>query len=153
MTRLSEVGGDTIAGFGDDPVWVSILKTVLIFVVLVLLTLFNIWAERRVVARMQHRIGPNGITAQVRNDGITMITGAIRNTTLSAALGMMSSFSASFTPSARLCRRPNGPFTFGPIRCCIRATTRRSHQMLNRVRSTSTRKIRTALRITTHTGS
>jgi NADH-quinone oxidoreductase subunit H len=27
--------------------------------VLVLLTLFNIWAERRVVARMQHRVGPN----------------------------------------------------------------------------------------------
>ena len=27
--------------------------------ILVLLTLFNIWAERRVVARMQHRIGPN----------------------------------------------------------------------------------------------
>ena len=36
-----------------------ILKAVLIFVVLVLLTLFNIWWERRVVARMQHRIGPN----------------------------------------------------------------------------------------------
>ncbi len=45
--------------FGGDPVWVVILKAVMIFLVLVLLTLFNIWAERRVVARMQHRIGPN----------------------------------------------------------------------------------------------
>jgi NADH-quinone oxidoreductase subunit H len=45
--------------FGDDPWWVIALKTLLIFVVLVVLTLFNIWWERRVVARMQHRIGPN----------------------------------------------------------------------------------------------
>ncbi|CAA9349480.1 MAG: NADH-ubiquinone oxidoreductase chain H [uncultured Nocardioidaceae bacterium] len=59
MTRLSSVGTDSIEGFGQDPVWVSVLKAVLIFVVLVLLTLFNIWWERRVVARMQHRIGPN----------------------------------------------------------------------------------------------
>ncbi len=63
MTRLgsagSTAGTDAIEGFGSDPVWVSILKAVLVFLVLVLLTLFNIWAERRVVARMQHRIGPN----------------------------------------------------------------------------------------------
>jgi NADH-quinone oxidoreductase subunit H len=45
--------------FGHDPVWLVIIKAVLIFVILVLLTLFNIWWERRVVARMQHRIGPN----------------------------------------------------------------------------------------------
>jgi NADH-quinone oxidoreductase subunit H len=50
---------DTIPGFGADPLWVVLLKAVLIFVILVLLTLFNIWWERRVVARMQHRIGPN----------------------------------------------------------------------------------------------
>ena len=51
--------GPTLESFGQDSVWVVILKAVLIFVVLVLLTLFNIWWERRVVARMQHRIGPN----------------------------------------------------------------------------------------------
>src|ERR671916_532099 len=48
-----------LTAFGHDPWWVIGLKTLLIFVFLVLLTLFNIWWERRVVARMQHRIGPN----------------------------------------------------------------------------------------------
>ena len=46
-------------GFGGDPWWVVLIKILLIFVFLVVLTLFNIWFERRVVARMQHRVGPN----------------------------------------------------------------------------------------------
>jgi NADH-quinone oxidoreductase subunit H len=50
---------DTLAEFGHDPTWLVIAKAVAIFLVLVLLTLFNIWLERRVVARMQHRVGPN----------------------------------------------------------------------------------------------
>jgi NADH-quinone oxidoreductase subunit H len=45
--------------FGHEPFWVVALKALLIFVILVVYTLFNIWFERRVVARMQHRIGPN----------------------------------------------------------------------------------------------
>jgi len=49
----------TLQDFGHDPWWIILIKVVVIFVVLVLLTLFNIWWERRVVARMQHRIGPN----------------------------------------------------------------------------------------------
>lgn len=48
-----------LGAFGSDPWWVIGLKTLFIFLFLVLLTLFNIWWERRVVARMQHRIGPN----------------------------------------------------------------------------------------------
>jgi NADH-quinone oxidoreductase subunit H len=47
------------AGVGHDPWWVILIKVLFIFVFLVVLTLFNIWWERRVVARMQHRIGPN----------------------------------------------------------------------------------------------
>ncbi|WP_425464406.1 NADH-quinone oxidoreductase subunit NuoH [Nocardioides guangzhouensis] len=50
---------DDLSAFGHDPWWIILIKAVLIFLVLVLLTLFNIWWERRVVARMQHRIGPN----------------------------------------------------------------------------------------------
>ncbi len=52
-------GGDNLSAFGQDPAWLWILKSVLIFALLVVLTLFNIWFERRVVARMQHRVGPN----------------------------------------------------------------------------------------------
>lgn len=49
----------TLGAFGNDVWWIIGIKTLLVFVILVLLTLFNIWWERRVVARMQHRIGPN----------------------------------------------------------------------------------------------
>jgi NADH-quinone oxidoreductase subunit H len=49
----------TLGVFGDDPWWVIVIKVVVLFVLLVLLTLFSIWFERRVVARMQHRVGPN----------------------------------------------------------------------------------------------
>jgi NADH-quinone oxidoreductase subunit H len=60
MTALTVLAADeSLAGFGQDPWWLILVKTLLIFVILVLLTLFNIWWERRVVARMQHRIGPN----------------------------------------------------------------------------------------------
>ena len=53
------VGTDQPAGFGQDVWWIVLIKVFLVFLTLVLLTLFNIWFERRVVARMQHRIGPN----------------------------------------------------------------------------------------------
>ena len=53
------MAADDLGAFGQDPWWLILIKTVLIFLILVLLTLFNIWWERRVVARMQHRIGPN----------------------------------------------------------------------------------------------
>lgn len=48
-----------LALFGNDPWWLVIIKAVLLFVLLLLLTIFNVWFERRVVAFMQHRKGPN----------------------------------------------------------------------------------------------
>ena len=42
-----------------DPGWLIAIKALLVFAICVLMTLFAIWAERRVVARMQMRLGPN----------------------------------------------------------------------------------------------
>jgi len=55
-----EAQGD-LTVFGQDPWWLVVLKVVALFAILVLITLFTIWAERRVVGRMQHRIGPNRV--------------------------------------------------------------------------------------------
>jgi NADH-quinone oxidoreductase subunit H len=49
----------TLASFGHDPWWLVIVKVVIIFLFLMLSTLFMIWAERRVIGRMQQRPGPN----------------------------------------------------------------------------------------------
>ncbi|WP_243790196.1 NADH-quinone oxidoreductase subunit NuoH [Saccharopolyspora gloriosae] len=52
MTRTAEL-------LADDPIWLILIKVVVIFAFLVLMTLLTIWAERRVIGRMQHRPGPN----------------------------------------------------------------------------------------------
>ena len=44
--------------FGTDPWWLVLLKVVALFVVLLVWTIFNVWYERRLVAKMQHRLGP-----------------------------------------------------------------------------------------------
>ncbi|MGQ0719203.1 MAG: NADH-quinone oxidoreductase subunit NuoH [Pseudonocardiales bacterium] len=51
----------TEALLADDPLWLTALKVVVIFVFLMVMTLFMIWMERRVVGRMQHRPGPNRV--------------------------------------------------------------------------------------------
>ncbi|MCW2938139.1 MAG: hypothetical protein JWN00_1124 [Actinomycetia bacterium] len=48
-----------IAGFGCDPWWLIGGKALVIFVFLVLTVLLSMWVERRVIGRMQLRIGPN----------------------------------------------------------------------------------------------
>src|SRR6516225_8226371 len=49
----------TLADFYNQPWWMILLKAVVIFAFLMLTTLFVIWAERRLIGRMQQRPGPN----------------------------------------------------------------------------------------------
>lgn len=47
------------ADFSDTPWWLSLVKTHMVFVYLLLQVLIVIWFERRVIGRMQQRPGPN----------------------------------------------------------------------------------------------
>jgi len=49
---------EDLSVFGVDPWWLIGIKTVVIFGLLVLTTLMTIWGERKILGRMQHRIGP-----------------------------------------------------------------------------------------------
>ena len=59
MNSLLAVAQGDLSIFGKDPFWLVLLKTLVLFVALILLTLFTTWFERRVVARMGQRSGPN----------------------------------------------------------------------------------------------
>jgi NADH-quinone oxidoreductase subunit H len=69
-------GDPTLADFGRDPLWLVLLKVIAVFVFLVVMTLFAIFFERRVVGRMQNRVGPNrtgpGGTLQSLADGLKL---------------------------------------------------------------------------------
>ncbi|MEQ4720776.1 NADH-quinone oxidoreductase subunit H, partial [Nonomuraea sp. B19D2] len=49
----------TLADFGKDPLWITIIKAVLLFAFLMLGILFGVWFERKLISRMQNRYGPN----------------------------------------------------------------------------------------------
>ena len=57
---IKQAQGD-LSIFGTDPGIVIAIKVLGIFAIMVVMTLLTIWAERRVVGRMQMRIGPNRV--------------------------------------------------------------------------------------------
>src|SRR3954452_5350890 len=91
--------------FFHDRWWVVLLKALFAFVVLLLLTLFTIWYERRIVAFMQQRQGPN------MNGPFGLLQ--------SLADGMKLMFKEDFTPTAA----DKIVFTLAPFVVAIPAIT------------------------------
>ncbi|MEP7035401.1 MAG: NADH-quinone oxidoreductase subunit NuoH [Actinomycetota bacterium] len=50
-----------VADFSDTPWWLSLIKALLLFVIMVVSVLIVTWFERRVIGRMQQRPGPNRV--------------------------------------------------------------------------------------------
>ena len=58
---LASAEDPSLQTFRDDVWWITLIKLVAVFVILLLLTLFTINYERKVVARMAVRYGPNQV--------------------------------------------------------------------------------------------
>src|ERR1700709_739185 len=76
MLAAADTVSDVVPGFEGQPVWIVIIKVLGGFVFLVVMTLFSIVFERKVVGRMQNRIGPNRVgpwgTLQSLADGVKL---------------------------------------------------------------------------------
>src|SRR5882757_8133398 len=57
--RVLAAADPTLTSFYHQPWWLVIIKVLFVFMFLMVMTLFAIWAERRVIGRMQQRPGPN----------------------------------------------------------------------------------------------
>lgn len=62
MTTVAAPGQfPTLTDFGRDPWWLMLVKAIAVFAFLVVTVLVAILAERKIMARMQRRIGPNRV--------------------------------------------------------------------------------------------
>ncbi len=61
MNVTSVMAATVYPPFGLDPWWLVLVKVLGLFLGVVLLVLLTIWGERRVVARMNMRLGPNRV--------------------------------------------------------------------------------------------
>ncbi len=56
---LVSAADPTLNSFYQQPWWLVVIKVLVVFLFLMITTLFAIWAERRIIGRMQQRPGPN----------------------------------------------------------------------------------------------
>src|SRR6201994_2507812 len=73
---LAAATDPSLKTFQDDVWWITLIKLFVVFVILLLLTLFTIVYERKVVARMAVRPGPNQVgpwgILQALTDGLKL---------------------------------------------------------------------------------